>query len=280
MKHSLTLATLLTLAALVLTACAPLPPAATPAPVPELTMPPAAPGIEALSGTDWVLTHYGPANAALDAPQDAAPTLVIAADGQVSGKGGCNSYFGSLTVTGDKLAFGQMGRTLMACDGEIMALEDAYLAALGAAERFTLENGLLSIHTQDGSSTLVFARAQASNYQGPEWNLDSLINGDVASSLLADTTITLTYEPGNTGISGTAGCNRYMAQVDAGVGSEGRFEASAIGTTKMACAPEIMEQETAFLAALQAARSYALQDSRLILSDKAGQPLLVFIAPK
>lgn len=280
MKRSITLATLMTIAALALTACVPLPQASTPAPETELTIPPAAPGAESLTGTDWVLTHYGPTGAALSAPQDAAPTLTIAADGQVSGKGGCNSYFGSLTVNGDKLAFGQMGRTLMACDREIMALEDAYLAALEAAQSFTLENGLLSIRTQDGSSTLVFARAQASNYQGPEWSLDSFVNGEIASSVLADTAITLTYEPGSTGISGTAGCNRYMAQVDAGEGSEGRFEASAIGTTKMACAPEIMEQEAAFLAALRAARSYTYRDNRLILSDEAGQPLLIFTAPK
>ena len=58
------------------------------------------------------------------------------------------------------------------------------------------------------------------------------------------------------------------------------FTASTLGTTKMSCAPEIMDQEAAFLTAVQAARRYAYQDGRLILSDADGQPALVFAAPK
>ena len=95
--------------------------------------------------------------------------------------------------------------------------------------------------------------------------------------MLAATVIALAFEPGTASLTGTAGCNRYMAQVDAG---EGRFTASTLGTTKMSCAPEIMDQEAAFLTAVQAARRYAYQDGRLILSDSDGQPALVFAAPK
>ena len=95
--------------------------------------------------------------------------------------------------------------------------------------------------------------------------------------MLAATVITLAFEPGRANLTGTAGCNRYMAQVDAG---EGRFTASALGTTKMSCAPEIMDQEAAFLTGVQAARRYAYQDGRLILPDADGQPALVFAAPK
>lgn len=143
MKRSLLLAILVIAAAL--SACVPLPQTSTPAP-----------GVGSLAGTNWVLTHYGPAGAPLSTPQASAPTLAIAADGKVSGKAGCNTYFGSLSVNGDQATFSQLGRTLMACDGEIMRLEDAYLAALGAAVSFTLENGQLTLRYQGGNA-LVFA---------------------------------------------------------------------------------------------------------------------------
>ncbi len=145
MKRSLVLVILVIIAALA--ACVPLPQPATPAP-----------GVGSLAGTQWVLTGYGPAGAPLSAPQASAPTLAIAADGKVSGKAGCNSYFGSLSVNGDQVTFSQLGRTLMACEGEIMQLEDVYLAALGAAVSFTLENGQLTLRYQDGNA-LVFAKA-------------------------------------------------------------------------------------------------------------------------
>ena len=48
----------------------------------------------------------------------------------------------------------------------------------------------------------------------------------------------------------------------------------------MSCAPEIMDQEAAFLTAVQAARRYAYQDGRLILADVDGQPVLVLAALK
>ena len=78
------------------------------------------------------------------------------------------------------------------------------------------------------------AQAQASNYQGPDWNLDSFVNGDVASSALAATVITLAFEPGRASLTGTAGCNRYMAQVDAG---EGRFTARRLGQPRCPALP-------------------------------------------
>ncbi len=154
MKQYIVPANLLIIAILALTACVPLPQAPTPPP----SAIPAAPGAESLAGATWTLTHYGPTTAPLNPPGDAAPTLIITGDGQVSGNAGCNSYFGALTVTDDTLSFGQMGRTLMACEDARMALEDAYLAALADAERFTVADGLLTIRYLNGDSALVFAR--------------------------------------------------------------------------------------------------------------------------
>jgi putative lipoprotein len=48
-------------------------------------------------------------------------------------------------------------------------------------------------------------------------------------------------------------------------------------STKMACAPALMDQETKFLAALQATRTYRMnEDNKLVLSDATGRQRLRF----
>ncbi|KRA40285.1 META domain-containing protein [Devosia sp. Root635] len=105
-----------------------------------LSIPAAADGdpLADLIGTNWQLT-------ALDgAPVDAevTTTLVISADG-VGGNGGCNTYGGNLAPTPDGIAITQVFSTMMACDG--LAQEQAFFAALEAADGFTLVNGNLHL---------------------------------------------------------------------------------------------------------------------------------------
>ncbi len=80
---------------------------------------------------------------------------------------------------------------------------------------------------------------------------------------------------GNDGrVSGRGGCNQYSGTVELKGAS---LILSQLISTKMACAPALMDQETRFLAALQAARSYKMnEDNELVLSDATGKPRLRF----
>lgn len=73
---------------------------------------------------------------------------------------------------------------------------------------------------------------------------------------------------------GRGGCNSYFAQAE--VGSESvRF--SAVAATRMAClSQEATAQETAFFAALSAARFWRLDGSALLLLDGGGDELVRF----
>jgi heat shock protein HslJ len=62
--------------------------------------------------------------------------------------------------------------------------------------------------------------------------------------------LTLRFEGGRA--SGSAGCNSFSGSYQA---SEGRLEFGPLATTRMACTPDIMEQEQRFLAILAATRS-------------------------
>ncbi|MDI4655848.1 META domain-containing protein [Xanthobacter autotrophicus] len=57
-------------------------------------------------------------------------TLVLGADGAVSGSGGCNRYSGKAKLSGAALLFGPLSDNRMACAPAVMAQEQKFLLAL------------------------------------------------------------------------------------------------------------------------------------------------------
>jgi heat shock protein HslJ len=155
-KHLLIL--LATLLALIALAACTAPTSTQPATQPEAPTghaqpdPPA--GQPGLSGTKWILTELNGA-----APiAGHVPTLEFGADGQASGNGGCNQYFGGYTIDGETLNFGQLGSTMMGCEEPVMQQEISFLQTLGTAAIFTAAGDTLTITTA-ADATLVFTRA-------------------------------------------------------------------------------------------------------------------------
>jgi putative lipoprotein len=80
---------------------------------------------------------------------------------------------------------------------------------------------------------------------------------------------------GNDGrVTGRGGCNSYGGTVEI---KGAQIIMSQIASTKMACPPAVMDQETRFMAALQATRTYRMDEgNKLVLSDATGRPRLRF----
>jgi len=78
----------------------------------------------------------------------------------VSGHGGCNRYFGTATVNENKIDFGALGSTRMACSQAIMDQEQRLFTALDAAETWQIdaEKGLLFMRNEEGRIVLRFSR--------------------------------------------------------------------------------------------------------------------------
>jgi heat shock protein HslJ/membrane-bound inhibitor of C-type lysozyme len=72
-------------------------------------------------------------------PPEAEVTLEFAGD-RLFGKSGCNRYFSGVTLTGEGLALGAGGGTMMACPDPLMAIEQQFLAALPSVTRFDLDD--------------------------------------------------------------------------------------------------------------------------------------------
>lgn len=63
----------------------------------------------------------------------------IAADGKVTGSGGCNRISGGMTINEAHISFGPMISTKMACAPAIMNQESDFLSALGDARLWRID---------------------------------------------------------------------------------------------------------------------------------------------
>ncbi|SFJ54329.1 META domain-containing protein [Celeribacter neptunius] len=77
-------------------------------------------------------------------------TLLVGADGHLSGKASCNRYMGQMGLTGEGLDIGPLASTRMMCPEALMAQETRYLSALQSVDRFDIdETGALVLYSLD-----------------------------------------------------------------------------------------------------------------------------------
>ena len=88
---------------------------------------------------------------------------------------------------------------------------------------------------------------------GTEWQAVS-VNG---APLVPESVLTLRLEGGQA--SGSAGCNRYFGNYRTGARDGIRF--SGVGSTRMACAGPLMDQEKRYLNILENASGYSFYRS-------------------
>ena len=116
-----------------------------------------------LAGSAWTLISFETDMGVIPAATEAPATLTFSAEGEQAGRlggsGGCNRYFASYTLTGDRLRIGPPGSTRMMCSPDRMDQEVRFFQALATAERCELSKGGLLIVYAGG--TLRFAPTSA-----------------------------------------------------------------------------------------------------------------------
>ncbi len=107
-----------------------------------------------LDGTEWELLYIRKST-----PIPGSTLTIAFEDGEVNGAAGCNRYFGNYQVNGDRITFGMLAWTEMACmqpEG-IMEQEQAYMAFLSEVVRFEIEDGQLVL-AKAAQEQLIFNR--------------------------------------------------------------------------------------------------------------------------
>jgi heat shock protein HslJ len=231
-----------------------------------------------LEGTPWSLDSYlNDQGDLVDVLADTEVTAQFEA-GEIGGSAGCNRYFGSYEIEGDKLTIGPLGSTEMYClPDEVMEQERGFLAALSGAASYRIEGEGLEIANSEGETVLVFGVAEPTPLTGTTWQALHYFDGqDAVVSVLLGTEIVAVFDEEGT-VSGSAGCNQYTASYEL---DDGQITVGPSAVTRMMFAePEgIMEQEAAYLAAMESAVSYRTEGDQLELLDAEGRRAVSYIA--
>lgn len=117
--------------------------------------------------------------------------------------------------------------------------------------------------------SLASSHAQAS-LVGTQWQLVSFGAPDSEASVVPDTLISLEFQ-NESDVVGSGGCNGYSSSYEI---SDESIAFGEVVSTRMACQDsQVMEQEQAYFAALQAVTHYELSDEELTLWNDEGQQL-------
>jgi heat shock protein HslJ len=103
---------------------------------------------------------------------------------------------------------------------------------------------------------------------GTGWMLETL-NGQ---PVMADTQVTLNFQ--SEALNGRDGCNQYSGTYT--VDGEKLIVNKDIVATMMACAEPVMQQASAYIAALTQAATYEISGQRMTLLDASGKALATF----
>ena len=211
----------------------------------------------------WQLTSA----AGLTIPDAVVPSAAFTG-GTVFGTAGCNKYRASYTLDGDSLDISAPAGTLIACPPPVDEWERAYLVALDQVASWELDGEDLVLSDGDGEELLRFEVASIVG----EWTVTGVNTGDAVSSPIVGTELTASFADDGS-LTGTAGCNGYTTSYTADAGD---IQIEPAASTKMLCAePEgVMEQESAFLAALGEAVTYGFNGPTMNLLDSEGKTLV------
>jgi heat shock protein HslJ len=226
-----------------------------------------------LEGTDWVLRSYDQDGSLTIVPDHLYADAEFAAQ-RVRGFSGCNEFDALYRSGGRTLFISQAAVTLMACDEETMAFEGAVLAALDSSRFYTARRNTLTVFGPGRTELLVYDAAPRNPVRGT-WQVTAFASGNAVTSPLAGTEIDVTF--GIASVGGFSGCNSFSGTY----GTNGNVvRISRLATTRIACEQEVMDQETAFLEALQGAALIETRGPSLNLTDLRGSILVALARPQ
>ncbi len=223
-----------------------------------------------IEGITWMLTAYDVNSTSTPVPADVFVDARFAG-GTVVGSSGCNVYNGPAVVTGSAIKAGPFSGTLMACQGPAADVEKAYLDLLAKAATFTATADVLTMFDVAGKTSLVYAAGAANPLVGA-WNVTGYNNGKGAvTSPTAGSTLTATFTADT--VSGSSGCNTYSG----GYKLDGLNVAiGPLASTQMACEQPLMDQEAAFLTALQTPGTVEQSRGNVSIRNASGATQVTF----
>jgi heat shock protein HslJ len=228
-----------------------------------------------LQSTVWRWVHSVVDDNTFVAPIDRDRyTIAFNTDGTFNARADCNLVNGTYRQVGRRLSLQLGASTLAACPPGSRA--DEFLQQLGSVSSQASTETVLVLNLSLDSGSMIFEAQPSIALTGTSWLVQSYNNGaGGVTTLLPDTELTAAFGTDGT-ISGSAGCNTYSGTYTV----EGTsISIGEVATTLRACAEDVMEQEQAYLAALQASTQFQLTPDRLTLRNDAGATQVNMVPP-
>ncbi|TDE01622.1 META domain-containing protein [Jiangella asiatica] len=192
-------------------------------------------------------------------------------DGRLQATAGCNSLNGPVQLSGGQLVGTDLAMTEMGCEPDVME-SDAWLADLVAAEPAweLTEDDTVVLTAGDLVVTLVDRDVlePPAELTGQEWDVDTLIDGETASTVPAGVDAYLELDTST--LSGVSGCNEVSGTVAV---SGDTITFTELGGTDMLCEEAAMGVEELVLSVLAGEVRYSIDGDRLTLENDTGQGL-------
>jgi heat shock protein HslJ len=191
-------------------------------------------------------------------------TITFQADNSLQIRADCNQVGGTFSVNGSSLTLQLGPSTLAACPPDSQV--DQFLAGLGQVTNYATTENNLELGLQ-GGGRMQFSAMPAPSLVGPSWQLLAYNNGrNAVQSVMIGTQPTAMFGADGQ-ISGSGGCNSFSGPYQS---TASTLSIGPLASTMMACEQPVMDQETAYLAALERARTYRFDNGRLVLADATG----------
>ena len=186
----------------------------------------------------------------------------------LSASAGCNTVGGAYTVENDLISVSEPSATLMACDPQLMTQDEQLIGFLTddpaitvSGDVLTLTGADVTVEMQEGSGG-----GNGAPLVGTTWTLDSIVDGDSASSVPSG------VEPPTLEISDAGeasvftGCNQGGASVEV---SDASLTFGPLPLTKMACGGDATSVEATVTSIIDGKVGYSINGDVLTVSKDA-----------
>lgn len=194
-------------------------------------------------------------------------------DGDLRAEAGCNHLMGNARLDDGRLVVDGMGGTEMGCPEELMKQDEWLTAFLTSRPRWNLDGDELTLTGKDTEIRLTDRRVADPDkpLRGTDWILDTIIDGETASSLPASLRKKPLLKLGDGTAAGFDGCNSFSARAAV---SGATLKLSQVVSTLRACHGERQDVASKMLEVLTASGlKYEIEAGRLTLTAPNGKGL-------
>lgn len=202
---------------------------------------------------------------------DDHPITAVIEASTIGGRSACNEYFGRFEVAGEGSRIDGLGGTDMACGpDEVMALEQAYLAALGRVRTVELIGGQLAL--RGDALDLRFDRLPeppVAELVDTTWVLETVFVGDVASPPGGEPATLELLADGS--FSGSTGCRTFTGRwIEFGA----QVQAPELRMGEIDCPAELAGQDSHVVSVIGDGFVPTIEGDLLTLVDPGGVGLV------